>query len=150
MTCDDDERQLRQQDVTDRYLVKRAKAARRKYGKAITRPWIGNAGGAVVTISYLRSAGAVAHRSPIPFGFFLIGLVFLGAGMLLDLISEWKALRDNQQATRLLGFRSGFAESPLQTAGSTMRNALTAVLTAIAFLGGCAAGLVTIFRGGIC
>lgn len=140
--ADDDgaERQLREQLAVDRSLAKRAKATRRKYEKALTKLWVANGGGAVVTIGFLGSdAGRAASSWPL--FFFLTGLVCLGLGMLFELASEWVNLHANQHATRLLGFRSEFAKSPLQRAGWSKWNASIALVAVIAFIGGCIVGL---------
>ena len=45
------ERQLREQRALDQSIARRAKVARRQYEKILARLWLGNAGGAVVTVS---------------------------------------------------------------------------------------------------
>jgi uncharacterized membrane protein YjdF len=128
------DREFREQQRVDRYLAKRAKAARGKYQKAVTRLWIGNAGGAVLTVN------AAQHLSPRPIYFFLSGLLILGLAAAYELIVEWLELANNQDARNLLGLRGGFARSPLRASGFAPATILT-ILSAVCFVAGCGLGL---------
>jgi hypothetical protein len=145
MAGEDEDEQFRRQEAALRVLWKRAKEVRRKYEKASTRLWIGNAGGAAVTIAYLGSTGAAArHPSFAPLIFFLLGLLCLGIAMLADLILGWLGLASNQWATSLLRLKIGFPESPLQHAGWSVRNGLAIAIAGAAFLMGCFAGILSL------
>src|SRR6516164_9204888 len=98
------EQQLRDQDRkrVSRSLWKRAKDVRRQYEKMLTRLWVANAGGAVVTMTYIGTESKAGHLSRGPLYWFLVGLLFLGFGAFYDLVKAWNTIRANQSATGLL------------------------------------------------
>lgn len=135
------ERQLREQRALDQSIARRAKVARRQYEKILARLWLGNAGGAVVTVSYFGAAGAARNLTPKAIYFFLIGLLILGLGTLLDLVREWMVIYANQRATHSLGLKAGYGKSPVERAGFST-SAILAGFAALCFVGGCIVGLV--------
>ncbi len=142
---DDDERRIQDQVIADRMVSSRVKRARQKYERAVTRLWIGNAGGAIAVISYGQRFQRV---SLVVLVLFLAGLLCLGIGTIGDLCSDWRVIGQNQEATSFFRFKPGFAKSPLQQAGLSLWEVLPAVLASVAFVLGCTSGLIIIVRGG--
>jgi hypothetical protein len=138
---DDNDRQEREQRAANRVVLQRARDARREFNKMLTRIWIGNGGGAVVTTNYI---GTTHGNNLIALCFFLVGLVILSIMGTIYLIGEYKAIHSNQYATSLLHFKMDFFESPLERAKFTLRVIIPAATAAFCFAGGCIAGLIAL------
>jgi hypothetical protein len=136
----------RDERTANRLLFKRARSTRRLYEKAVTRLWVGNAGGAVVTISYLAATSNVKSLSLWPIYFFMVGLLLLVVEQIWHLGHEWKTIKDNQSAGSLLEFRTNYFKYPLEAANLTW-NVIMSLLATICFVLGCIAGVWEIARG---
>ena len=78
LMTDVDERQIDGQIGGDQRIGRLVRSAQERLEKALTRLWLGNAGGAVVTVGYLGASHGSNHAALYPLAFFLLGLIFLG------------------------------------------------------------------------
>lgn len=140
------ERQERGLKEVDEFLRPRLDRLERNYARTINRLWLGNAGAALATLSFL---GATWQYAPfrfyllMPFGLFVFGLISLGCGELAALIKDARVIRRNQDAESILDIIIGDAESPLEKLGFSfdMRMMLQCASTLL-FVAGLIAGLV--------
>jgi hypothetical protein len=81
---DDDasERQYREQRKVNSLLFKEAKQDRKRFDKIITRLWIANGGGAVVTMNYIANSHKHASVSLL---LFVAGLMSLATLTVIDI-----------------------------------------------------------------
>jgi hypothetical protein len=137
----EDGRQERdQQDVADR-LAPLSVRARNGIESATNRLWLGNAGGAAATMTYVNGSGNVRHILPYPIVLFLIGLIALGLGSACELCQVRSKLVANQMATNVQSLKADVFEYPSASAGFRPVFLATSIAAAIFFVLGCVAGI---------
>src|SRR5437667_8818847 len=78
----------------DSFLKPRLERAERVYGQATTSLWIGNAGAALATLSFMGAtwkSDTFPKSLLVPLGFFVAGVIAMGVGALLTLAREKRA-----------------------------------------------------------
>lgn len=145
-----EERYERNQRLIERYLRPRLERVDQIYRHAVNSLWIGNGGATLATLSFIAGTwrqGLSNAGMLWPLGFFLAGLICMGAGSLLALVSEGKAIKRISRINSLLDMRMGDAQHPEVEAGLTFRDrrTLTALASGALFIIGCAVGFIELF-----
>jgi hypothetical protein len=118
------------------------------YSHAINSLWIGNAGAALATLSFIGAAwkdGTFPRILLCPLSFFLLGLILMGIGSLLALWRVHSVLeKRNKAAETAIDVKMDDIPSPAEIVGLSIRDGRTimALLSGICFVAGCVAGLV--------
>jgi hypothetical protein len=144
---DDDERRIREQIAEDRRKGRLIRSAQLRIGKALNRIWLGNAGGAVVSIGYLGAPhGGRAAWSPL--GCFLLGLILLGGRELYVLLGLREEIRRDQHARSWIERKAGYAKPALERSGLVLDpGTVAAIIAAICFMIGCILGFLSAITG---
>lgn len=129
------------------FLKSRLERAERAYGQALTSLWVGNAGAALATLSFIGATWKSDTFPKVllwPLGFFVFGVISMGVGALLTLVHEKRAIERIQRAESPLDLCWDDIESPLQSVGLTLRNGRTAMalLSGACFIVGCVVGFL--------
>jgi hypothetical protein len=138
---DVDERQIDEQIREDRRIARLVHSAQERLEKALTRLWLGNAGGAVVTVSYLGASHGSNHAALYPLACFLFGLIFLGVSEIVVLWPMQQEIARDQNARSWLERKAGYAKSPVQRSGIVIdRETVPVALALLCFIAGCVFG----------
>jgi hypothetical protein len=144
----DRQRELAQLDL---FRKPRLERAERAYTQAITSLWLGNAGAAIATLSFIGvvSKNGEFHRSLlVPLGFFVLGLISMGLGAAWFLVREARIIRRMEGMTsmdEILSLSMNDIHSEAELAGLSFDSRTWAsVVAAGAFILGIIAGLVII------
>jgi len=126
-------------------LRPRLERAERAYSQALTSLWLGNAGAALATLSFIGAAWKNDTFSRIllwPLGLFVLGIVAMGVGAVITLIREKLAIERMQRATSIMDFHVSDIESPAERIGLTFRDyrTSTALFAGCCFIAGCVVG----------
>jgi len=145
---DDKDRAEREFSTLMEAVDHRLNDIRPAYAQALTQLWLGNAGGAVTVLSFVGAtarSGVFPHMLLWPLWLFVLGLISMGVGAGLWLFSERHQVRRMEEANSLLDvtIEDGVMR-PTQLAGLTLKDWRTraAILSAVFFVAGCAAGLL--------
>src|SRR5216684_1272100 len=106
-TGEDDaaERQLREIEAVSDFMRPRIERAERAYAQALTGLWLGNAGAALATLSFIAAMWKDSASSAVlvwPLGSFVLGLVSMGVGSMITLVREKSAIERMQGANSIL------------------------------------------------
>jgi hypothetical protein len=127
------------------FVRSRAELAEKIYSQAINSLWLGNSGAALATLSFIGAAWKDG-RFPVallcPLGFFILGVVSMGAGTFVALMRERRVIERNQNAQSLLDLITSDAQSPLERVGLARGDwrLRLALCSAGCFVVGCVAG----------
>lgn len=152
MTAEEDkeqhERNLSGLEKVRAYVRPRIERAERAYNQILTSLWLGNAGAALATLTFIGSAsqkGAFPRSLLVPLWFFVLGLISMGIGSGISLMKEAIALNHLQKATSFMDMRVDYITSSTEQAGLILdwRTAM-AVISSACFVLGCVAGLIGI------
>lgn len=164
---DNDRRELEESRERDFERVQaaikpRLERAARAYSQSLTSLWIGNAGAAIATLSFIGAAwrngkevGAATihpvtfpHALLIPLTLFVLGLISMAVGSFSNLLRERKTIRMMEDANSIWDFTVDHVRRPSEEAGLTFRDWQTrwACLSAAFFIFGCATGLVQLWN----
>jgi hypothetical protein len=144
---DQSERQLRDfEHVQSEFVGPRLQRAERIYNHALTSLWLGNAGAAIASLSFIGAAwhdGKFPHALMWPLSFFVVGLVAMGVGAFAALLVEGRILHKMEGANSILDLPVGSAKRPTEHAGLTYKDwrTKTAIIGAMCFVLGCLTGL---------
>jgi len=142
-----DDQQVRDFQRVQGLLKPRLEQAKRAYGQAITSLWIGNAGAAIATLSFIGASehgGSFPHALLIPLTLFVAGLIFMGVGTIAVLVYERNRIRNMEEAESILDMKMDFILRPSEDAGLTLKDWRTrmACAAALCFILGCVTGLL--------
>ncbi len=129
------------------FLKPRLDFAERTYNQAMNSLWLGNAGAALATLSFIGAAwkdGTFPRILLAPLAFFLAGLISMGIGTLLALMRVRAVIERNQLAELPWDFIVGDAQSPAERVGLSGRDARTimALFSGGFFVAGCLVGFI--------
>jgi len=149
MTREEDEEQHRRNleeiEKVHAYVRPRIERAERAYSQMLTSLWIGNAGAALATLTFIGGAlqkGKFPNGLLLPLWLFVLGVISMGLGSAIALMKEAKALDRLQRATSYLDMRVDDTKTATELAGLTCDwRTMMAVLSAAFFVLGCFAGL---------
>jgi len=132
------------------FLQPRVDRLQKSYAQAINRLWLGNAGAALATLSFIGASGtqnsSVRAAMLVPLACFACGLLTLGIGELIGLIRDAKAVGRNQYAQSVGDMYIDDAESPLEKSGASLnRKTLLQASAAIFFAVGLISGFLLLF-----
>jgi hypothetical protein len=102
------------------FVESRAALAEKIYSQAINSLWLGNSGAALATLSFIGAAwknGEFPRALLLPLGFFVLGVISMGAGTLVALMRERAVIERNQKAQSILDIYTRDIQSPLQRVG---------------------------------
>jgi hypothetical protein len=146
---DDDYHDSRERGIewTQSALKSRLDFAERLYSQAMNSLWLGNAGAALATLSFIGAAWKVETFPKIllaPLAFFLLGLISMGIGTLLALVRVGAVIERNQRGEGPGDWIVGDAQSPVERVGLSLRNGRTilALCSGVFFVVGCVAGFI--------
>lgn len=146
---DDEERQERELSELERvreFLRPRLDRAERLYGQVFTSLWLGNAGAALATLTFIGSAlqkGAFRHFLLVPLGLFVLGLIAMGLGAAVSLMKEGRSVKRMERATSIRQFILDDMKSSVEQVGLVLDwRTWGAIVSAAAFILGVLAGLV--------
>src|SRR4051794_12999478 len=121
---DEIDRQESELKLVHDFLQPRIDRLQQSYAQAINRLWLGNAGAALATLSFIGASGLqsnpVRAAMLVPLACFASGLLTLGIGELIGLIRDAKAVGRNQYAQSVGDMYINDAESPLQKSGASL------------------------------
>src|SRR5579872_3371870 len=92
---DDADRHYAEIERVGRFIKPRIERAERAYAAALTSIWVGNAGAALATLSFLGATWDKDRSLRVlfwPLGLFVFGLIAMGAGTLYTVISDGRAI----------------------------------------------------------
>lgn len=126
----------------DKFVWSEARKAARAYEKAITRLWIGNAGGVLTALSFFGEKSQAKSAWPllIPFGFFMSGLILMAIATLRDLYARRRMIRSAEGKSSWLRLPTNIFASPSETVGL----GTVAMISTICFLCGCLTGFLAL------
>jgi hypothetical protein len=141
------DRAEREQAAVIEMVERRLDQVRPTYAQALSQLWFANAGGAVTVLSFIGAMTKSCnfpHQLLVPLWFFVVGLIFLGAGSGAWLFSERKKLRHMETTNSILDINFRDVLRPTETVGLTLRDGRTigAIASAVLFVGGCIAGVL--------
>lgn len=144
------ERQLRDFESVQRALRPRLERAAHAYSQSLTSLWLGNAGAAIATLSFIGAAwhnGNFPHALLLPLTLFVLGLISMGGGSISGLIRERATLRETEEANSILDLKPAYVKRPSEEAGLTLQDWRTrmACVSAAFFVSGCAVGLIELW-----
>jgi hypothetical protein len=149
LSDDQAETQFREQEQVQKFLEPRLRRAERAYTQAIKTLWLGNAGAAIASLSFL---GATWHQGSPPkmtlwsFAIFVFGLVALGVGELITLIIEARRIRRIQTIQSWLEMYWDDIESPVESIGLYFSpRTILALVSGFCFVLGTTVGILTIY-----
>jgi hypothetical protein len=133
--------------VVESHLRPRLERAERLYSQALTSLWVGNAGAALATISFIGAAwknGSFPKELLYPLAFFMSGVISMGLGAFLALIKETRAILRIQRIDHVLDMRWDDIQSPAESIGLSLRETRTvlALIAGFCFIAGCILGLI--------
>jgi hypothetical protein len=133
----------------EKFIRPRVERAERAYNQALTSLWVGNAGAALATLTFM---GGVWQKemSPrflfFPLCLFVAGLISMGIGAAISLLREARALTDMQSARSMWELQPAHFRSGVEQAGLTLDGRTKAALiSALCFVIGCVVGLAVLF-----
>jgi hypothetical protein len=123
------------------------------YSQAITSLWIGNAGAAIATLSFIGAAwhnDTFAKEFLLPLTLFILGLISMGIGSLGGLIRERRLIRNMEEANSIRDYWQSHPwdfRRRSEEAGLTLIDLRTrmACASAVLFVLGCAVGLIELW-----
>jgi hypothetical protein len=129
------------------FLKPHLEFAEKIYSQAMNSLWLGNAGAAIATLSFIGAAwkdGTFPKALLWPLGFFLAGLIAMGIGMLLALVRVRTIIERNQTADSIWYTIIGDAQTPAERVGLSGRNMRTimALVSGSCFVAGCLVGFI--------
>jgi hypothetical protein len=128
------ERELSQLERVQKFVRPRLERAERAYSQALTSLWLGNAGAALATLSFIGAAWqkGTFHRSLlVPLFSFVLGLILMGLGSTISLVKEARIIKRMERARSWLEFRVGDVKSSTEQAGLVLDwRTWTAILAA--------------------
>jgi hypothetical protein len=146
---DDRARDFEEHDLerAQAFVESRAALAEKIYSQAINSLWLGNSGAALATLSFIGAAwknGEIPRVLLWPLGFFILGVISMGAGTLVALMRERAVIERNQKTQSLLDIQSRDFQSPLQRVGLTRGDwrLRLALCSGVCFIAGCLIGFV--------
>lgn len=121
--------------------------AEKVYGQAINSLWLGNAGAALATLSFIGAAwkdGTFPKVLLWPLGFFIAGTISMGLGALMSLWRLRSMILGNQTAESIWDMGMEVIQSPAERVGLSSRDWRTrmALCSGSCFVAGCIAGFV--------
>jgi hypothetical protein len=145
----DDNGDLREREIegAQGFLKPRLEFAERLYSQAMNSLWLGNAGAALATLSFIGAAwkdGTFPKTLLTPLAFFLAGLISMGVGTLLALMRVRAVIVRNQGAEWPWEFIVGDVQSPAERVGLSPRDwrTIMALCSGGFFVVGCLAGFI--------
>jgi hypothetical protein len=141
------EEQQRSVALVRKLLNPRLERAELAYGQAVRSLWLGNAGAALATLSFIGAAwkGAPSLRILlVPFGFFVFGLIAMGIGEVASIWKDARVIRRNQDAQHFLDMIAGDSMSPLDHIGFNYSRTVAAIVSGISFLLGLMSGFAVL------
>jgi hypothetical protein len=144
---DDHDSRVRAMERAEAFLKSRLDFAEKLYSQAMNSLWLGNAGAALATLSFIGAAwkdGTFPKALLTPLAFFLAGLISMGVGTLLALMRVRGVIVRNQAAEWPWGFIVGDAQSPAERVGLSARDwrTIMALFSGGFFVVGCVAGFI--------
>jgi hypothetical protein len=129
------------------FLRPRLDFAERIYSQALNSLWLGNAGAALATLSFIGAAWKDRTFPKIlwtPLALFVAGLISMGIGALLALLRVRAVIVRNQLAESPLDFIVSDVQSPAERVGLSARDGRTimALCSGGFFVAGCLVGLI--------
>ena len=91
----------------DAFLQPRLERAERAFGQAMTSLWVGNAGAALATLSFIGATwknNAFPKVLLWPLVLFVLGIIFMGVGALITLFRAKRSIERIQSASSVLDF----------------------------------------------
>jgi hypothetical protein len=131
------------------FVHSRTELAEKIYSQALNSLWLGNAGAALATLSFIGAAWK-EHGFPRvflwPLGFFMLGVISMGIGTLAALMRERGAIERNQKAQSLLDIYTQDFQLPLDRVGLSRGDwrLRLAFFSGGCFVAGCAVGFILI------
>jgi hypothetical protein len=145
---DDADAQLAEQEHVQQFLEPRLNRAAQTYNQALKSLWLGNAGAALATMSFIGAtwrSNAPPRFLLVPFGFFIVGLIAMGVGELTNLVTESRAIRRIQDARSIADVPFQYVETPAENVGLHLSpRTLLALISGGCFVAGVTIGFVLI------
>jgi len=130
----------------DEFIQPHLERLQKNYAATVNRLWLGNAGAALATLSFLGvtwQANYLRFKFLWPFSFFIFGLILLGVSEFVALIKDASAVYRNQGASSIWDVIIGDAESPLeQLVLSIGIRSMLQLASAVSFIAGLISGLL--------
>ena len=144
------EHQLRNEALISNHVKSLLRPAKRAYRQSLTSLWLGNGGASLAVLSFIAATwkdGAFLHQLLWPLTCFVVGLISMGVGTGLYLLTIRRVGRLSERATRPQDLRGEAIKSPTEKAGLTFNDWRTrmAILSTGFFVLGCAIGLVELW-----
>lgn len=137
------EHQLEELERAQRFSRPIIDRAERIYSQSLNGLWIGNAGAAIASLSFMGSIISakpeLAKALVIPFLLFVAGLIAMGLGAVIVLVREGARAKRMERVSSVLGIVMGDIVSPTEAVGLALRDprTISAVIGALTFLSGC-------------
>jgi hypothetical protein len=156
MMMDDDDRnefessQYREFERVQEFLTPRLDRAERLYTQAVNGLWLSNAGGALATLTFVgatwQSGACYRHWLMVPLCFFLFGLLSMGLGTGIFLVSESRIIKRMESIRSINKLRLDEITSQSEEIGLlwNWRN-YAAIVSAGTLILGILAGVVILF-----
>lgn len=148
MTSDEDyDRQYEEMEQAQNIARPIIDRAERAYTQSLNGVWLGNAGAAVTTLSFIgvvaKDDATLSQRLQCPLAFFVFGLIAMGIGAAISLVQQSARAKRLERVTSILKIRVGDIKSPTEEAGLSLRDwrTILACLGAALFVMGCVVGL---------
>ncbi len=106
--------------LMDSFLNPRLQRAERAYGQALRSLWLGNAGAALATLSFIGATwdnGVFPEILLWPLAFFVAGIIPMGVGAVWVLIKEKGTIERIQSVNDPVDLRMSDIESPAESVG---------------------------------
>jgi hypothetical protein len=149
MSDEQAENQLREQERVQQFLEPRLRRAERAYAQAVKSLWLGNAGAAVASLSFLGAtwrSGSPPRMILLSFALFVCGLIALGTGELITLIIEARRIGRIQTIQSPLEMYWDDIESPVESIGLHFSpRTILALISGACFVLGVIVGSLTIY-----
>jgi len=145
---DKDERQERELADLERvqeFVRPRLERAVRAYSQAITSLWLGNAGAALATLTFVGGIwqkGAFHRCLLVPLPLFVLGLISVGLGSAISLVKEVRIIKRMESAKSVGEFRTDDVKRPTEQAGFWDWRTGLAIVSAAVFVLGCLVGVI--------
>jgi hypothetical protein len=146
-TVSDDYNDSRERDIerAQGFLKPRLDFAERIYSQAMNSLWLGNAGAALATLSFIGAAmkdGKFPKVLVLPLGFFLAGLIAMGIGTLIALVRVRGVITRNQRNESIGDTIVSDVQSPAERVGLSGRDwrTIMALCSGALFVAGCIVG----------
>jgi hypothetical protein len=146
------EGQRESQRLVHEFVKNRIARIEKVYDYSLTSLWVANAGAAIAILTFIGSTwsnGAFYRPALWPLGLFIAGLISMGVGSLLWLISERGVIRRLERVASLLNIDMQDIHTPSEGAGLWLGNARTtsALISGVLFVSGCVLGFLLLLRG---